>query len=66
MNPLHLLWRGLILGAVVCFACRLFAAAPDEPTLTKDEMKAVMARRDKIVAQFQKMISEKGEKEVLY
>ena len=34
--------------------------------LTKDEMKAVMARRDKIVAQFQKMISEKGEKEVLY
>jgi len=26
----------------------------------------VMARRDKIVAQFQKMISEKGESEVLY
>jgi hypothetical protein len=25
-----------------------------------------MARRDKIVAQFQKLISEKGEKEVLY
>jgi len=34
--------------------------------LTKDEMKAVMARRDKIVAQFQKMIAEKGENEVLY
>jgi hypothetical protein len=34
--------------------------------LTKDEVKAVMARRDKIVAQFQKMISEKGENEVLY
>jgi hypothetical protein len=34
--------------------------------LTKDEVKAVMARRDKIVAQFQKLISEKGEKEVLY
>jgi hypothetical protein len=34
--------------------------------LNKDEVKAVMARRDKIVAQFQKMISEKGEKEVLY
>ena len=34
--------------------------------LSKDEVKAVMARRDKIVAQFQKMISEKGEKEVLY
>jgi hypothetical protein len=34
--------------------------------LTKDEIKAVMARRDKIVAQFQKMIAEKGENEVLY
>ncbi|MGH9547407.1 MAG: hypothetical protein ACRD23_19530 [Terriglobales bacterium] len=34
--------------------------------LTKDEVKALMARRDKIVAQFQKMISEKGENEVLY
>ena len=34
--------------------------------LTKDEVKAVMARRDKIVAQFQKLISEKGENEVLY
>jgi len=34
--------------------------------LTKDEVKAVMARRDKIVAQFQKLISEKGESEVLY
>jgi hypothetical protein len=34
--------------------------------LSKDEVKAVMARRDKIVAQFQKMIAEKGENEVLY
>src|SRR6266849_3701679 len=34
--------------------------------LTKDEVKALMARRDKIVAQFQKLISEKGESEVLY
>jgi hypothetical protein len=34
--------------------------------LTKDEVKAVMARRDKIVDQFQKMIAEKGENEVLY
>jgi hypothetical protein len=34
--------------------------------LSKDEVKAVMARRDKIIAQFQQMISEKGEKEVLY
>lgn len=34
--------------------------------LTKDEIKAVMARRDKIVAQFQTMIAQKGESEVLY
>jgi hypothetical protein len=34
--------------------------------LTKDEVKAVMARRDLIVEHFQKLISEKGEKEVLY
>jgi hypothetical protein len=34
--------------------------------LTKDEVKALMARRDKIVEQFQKLIAEKGEKEVLY
>jgi hypothetical protein len=34
--------------------------------LSKDEVKAVMARRDKIVAQFQKLIAEKGDKEVLY
>ncbi len=34
--------------------------------LTKDEVKAVMKRRDKIVAQFQKLIAEKGDKEVLY
>jgi hypothetical protein len=29
-------------------------------------VKAVMARRDKIVALFEKLIPEKGEKEVLY
>jgi hypothetical protein len=34
--------------------------------LTKDEAKAVMARRDKIVSQFQTMIAAKGENEVLY
>jgi hypothetical protein len=34
--------------------------------LTKDEVKAVMARRDKIVQQFQKLIAEKGESETLY
>ena len=34
--------------------------------LSKDEVKAVMARRDKMVAHFQKLIAEKGESEVLY
>jgi hypothetical protein len=34
--------------------------------LTKDEVKGVMARRDKIVERFQKLITEKGENEVLY
>lgn len=34
--------------------------------LTKPEVNAVMARRDKIVAIFQTLIAEKGEKEVLY
>jgi hypothetical protein len=34
--------------------------------LTKDEVKALMARRDKMVAYFQKLIAEKGENEVLY
>jgi len=34
--------------------------------LTKPEVEAVMARRDKIVAHFQKLIAEKGESEVLY
>jgi hypothetical protein len=41
-------------------------AAKTKGYLTKDEVKAVMARRDKIVTQFQKLISEKGENEVLY
>jgi hypothetical protein len=51
---------------------RLKALDEDELTektkhyLNKEEVKGVMARRDKIVAQFQKLISEKGEKEVLY
>jgi len=34
--------------------------------LTKEEVDAVMSRRDKIVALFQKLIAEKGENEVLY
>ena len=34
--------------------------------LNKDEVKSVMARRDKIVATFQTLIAEKSEKEVLY
>ncbi len=34
--------------------------------LTKAEVQAVMARRDKIVTYFQKLIAEKGQEEVLY
>ena len=34
--------------------------------LTKPEVNAVMARRDKIIATFHTLIAEKGEKEVLY
>lgn len=34
--------------------------------LSKSEVQAVMARRDKIVQYFQKLIAEKGENEVLY
>jgi len=34
--------------------------------LNNDEVKSVMARRDKIVATFQTLIAEKGEKEVFY
>jgi hypothetical protein len=41
-------------------------AASTKGYLTKFEVEGVMARRDKIVAQFQKLISQKGEKEVLY
>ena len=37
-----------------------------KPHLSKDQLKGVMARRDKIVAYFQKLIAEKGENEVLY
>ncbi|MGB7434998.1 MAG: hypothetical protein WBQ61_04620 [Candidatus Acidiferrum sp.] len=41
-------------------------AEKTKPYLTKDEVKAVMVRRDKIVELFQKLITEKGENEVLY
>lgn len=34
--------------------------------LNKDEVKAVMARRDKIVAHFHELIAEKGDNQVLY
>ena len=34
--------------------------------LNKDEVKAVIARRDKIVAHFQQLIADKGEADVLY
>jgi hypothetical protein len=41
-------------------------AEKTKPYLTKPEVKGVMARRDKIVAAFQALIAEKGEREVLY
>lgn len=37
-----------------------------KPHLTKSEVKAVMQRRDKIVAFFQQLVAQKGENEVLY
>lgn len=37
-----------------------------KPHLDKGEVKAIMARRDKIVAHFEKLIAEKGENAVLY
>ncbi len=37
-----------------------------KPYLNKSEVKALMARRDKIVALFDKMVAEKGENQVLY
>jgi hypothetical protein len=37
-----------------------------KPYLTKDEVKALMARRDKMVAYFDKLVAQKGENEVLY
>jgi hypothetical protein len=36
------------------------------PHLSKGDVKALMARRDKIVATFQKLIAQKGEGAVLY
>ena len=37
-----------------------------KPHLTKDEVKALMARRDLIIAHFERLIKEKGEEKVLY
>jgi hypothetical protein len=51
---------------------KMKALSADEVTektkhyLNKDEVKALMARRDKIVTHFQKLVTEKGENEVLY
>ncbi|HEV2713642.1 MAG TPA: hypothetical protein VGU64_00160, partial [Terriglobales bacterium] len=36
------------------------------PYLSKDEVKALIARRDKMVAYFDKLIAQKGESQVLY
>ncbi len=37
-----------------------------KPYLTKNEVKALIARRDKMVAYFDKLVAQKGESEVLY
>ncbi|MGB4785105.1 MAG: hypothetical protein WAQ77_10320 [Candidatus Acidiferrum sp.] len=37
-----------------------------KPYLTKDEVKALIARRDKMVVYFDTLVAEKGESEVLY
>jgi hypothetical protein len=37
-----------------------------KPHLSKSEVKALIARRDKIVAYFEKLIAQKGEGAVLY
>ena len=37
-----------------------------KPYLTKDEVKALIARRDKMVAHFDELVAQKGESEVLY
>jgi hypothetical protein len=37
-----------------------------QPHLTKPEVQALMARRDKIVAHFRQLIAQKGEAAVLY
>ena len=41
-------------------------AARTRGFLNKDEVKAVMVRRDRIVEHFQRLVAEKGETEVLY
>jgi hypothetical protein len=41
-------------------------AAKTKGYLNKSEVEAVMTRRDEIVSQFQKLIAEKGESEILY
>jgi hypothetical protein len=37
-----------------------------KPYLTKDEVKALIARRDKMVAYFDELVAQKGESQVLY
>ena len=37
-----------------------------KPYLTKDQVKALLARRDKIVTYFDKLVAQKGESQVLY
>jgi hypothetical protein len=37
-----------------------------KPHIDKDQVKALMKRRDKIVAAFDKLVAQKGEAEVLF
>src|SRR6516165_12267409 len=39
MNQRHLRWRQLILAAVVCLTCQLFAVGADELNLTREQIK---------------------------
>ena len=42
----------------------VFAAT--RPYLSKDQVKALLVRRDKMVEVFEKLVAEKGENEILY
>ena len=60
-------WRNTVCHHLAgCPVPRGMEAASEIPNLIKDEVKGAMARSDKIVATFQSLVAQKGEKEVLY